>query len=161
MTECLAIDPGTTESAYVWLLDGNIVDHGKVPNRTMLDIVHDVTRKHLGLKVVCEMMASYGASVGAEVFETCVWIGRYLQACENEDNFHRVTRVKVKVHHCHRSNKVTDAVIRQALIDRFGGSKEAAIGVAKKPGPLYGIKGDEWAALAVGLAWLDTVGVFD
>ena len=159
MSECLAIDPGTRESAYVWLLDGSVVDHGKVPNRAMLSIVHDVTRKQPGLKVVCEMIASYGASVGSDVFETCIWIGRYLQACECEDNFNRVTRVQVKVHHCHRANKVTDSVVRQAMIDRYGG-KDVAIGRSKVPGPLFGLRGDEWAALAVGLAWLDTGGNF-
>ena len=161
MGECLAIDPGTRESAYVWLLDGNVVDHGKVPNRAMLNIVYELTKKQPSLPIVCEMIASYGSSVGSETFETCVWIGRYLQACAVEANFHRVTRVQVKVHHCHRANKVTDSVIRQAMIDRYGGNKDVAIGVAKKPGPLFGLKGDEWAALAVGLAWLDTGGKFE
>ena len=28
-----------------------------------------------------------------------------------------------------------------------------AIGTKKNPGPLYGVTGDVWAAIAVGLAW--------
>jgi hypothetical protein len=49
-----------------------------------------------------------------------------------------------------------DANIRQALIDRFGGSKEAAIGTIKRQGPLYGVKGHEFAALAVAVTWIET-----
>ena len=44
-----------------------------------------------------------------------------------------------------------DTNIRQALIDHYGGSKAEAIGVKAKPGPLYGIKADEWSALAIAL----------
>ena len=50
--------------------------------------------------------------------------------------------------------RAKDANIRQAIIDRFGG-KAAAIGTKKNPGPLYGVSGDVWAAIAVGLTWQD------
>jgi hypothetical protein len=65
----------------------------------------------------------------------------------------RVKRIEVKSHICH-SAKANDANIRQALIDRYNG-KDAAIGKKAKPGPLYGVSGDMWAALAVGLTVLD------
>ena len=50
------------------------------------------------------------------------------------------------------SMRAKDANVRQAILDRFGG-KAAAIGRKRQPGPLYGIAGDLWAALAVGITW--------
>jgi len=37
------------------------------------------------------------------------------------------------------------------LIDRYGTTRAAAVGNKKTPGPLYGISGHKWAALAVGV----------
>ena len=34
-------------------------------------------------KLVVEMVASYGMPVGKEVFDTCVWIGRYIQQVDD------------------------------------------------------------------------------
>jgi hypothetical protein len=47
--------------------------------------------------------------------------------------------------------RAKDSNIRQALIDRFGEP-----GTKKVPGLLYGIKKDEWSALALGVFWHDT-----
>ena len=51
--------------------------------------------------------------------------------------------------------RAKDPNIRQALLDRFGPGREKALGTKKAPGALYGIKGDEWAALAVAITWWD------
>lgn len=157
----LAIDPGTTESAYCILKnDGKVVSFGKLGNNTLLcdirmnrDMFDDATR------VCVEMVASYGMPVGREVFETVVWIGRFMQAV---DHFgwiaaQRVYRKDVKMCLCGQTAKVNDAVIRQALIDMYGG-KELAIGNKKNPGPCYGMKADMWAALAVGVTFLRSGG---
>jgi len=145
----LAIDPGPTESAYVKLSGTRVVECAKVANEDLLNIV----RAHRGLRITTavEMIASYGMAVGAEVFETCVTIGRICEALGDEPV--RVKRIEVKTNICH-SAKANDANIRQAVIDRYGG-KDAAIGKKAKPGPLYGVSGDMWAALAVGLTVLD------
>lgn len=145
----LAIDPGPTESAYVKLSGTRVVECAKVANEDLLNIV----RAHRGLRITTavEMIASYGMAVGAEVFETCVTIGRICEALGDEPV--RVKRIEVKTHICH-SARANDANIRQAVIDRYGG-KDAAIGKKAKPGPLYGVSGDMWAALAVGLTVLD------
>ena len=104
------------------------------------------------------MVASYGMPVGAEVFETVFWIGRFYERHENEGGrVARVFRKDVKMHLCGQT-KAKDSNIRQALIDRYGPGKEKAIGLKKTPGPLYGIKGDEWQALALACYWLDTKG---
>jgi hypothetical protein len=84
--------------------------------------------------------------VGAEVFETCVWIGRFMQYwCHfaSEQSITRIPRKEVKVHLC-GTTKAKDANIRQALIDRIGPQ-----GTKKAPGPTYGVKSHCWPALAV------------
>lgn len=146
----LAIDPGTERSAFVVLNAGGFpVSFGTVPNIVTINVID----KWRECTVVVEMVASYGMPVGREVFETVYWIGRFCQAAGNHE---RMYRGQVKDHLC-RSRKANDAAIRQALLDRFGPGKEKAIGVKKSPGPLYGIKGDEWSALAVAVCAFDGV----
>lgn len=136
----LAIDPGTTQSAYV-LFDGRRVIGGDiVPNDTLRALLRDNAIGHHDA-VACEMVASYGMAVGATVFETCVWIGRFIEASKRPVRL--VFRKDVKMHLCH-SMRAKDANIRQALLDKHG-----AVGTKSRPGPLYGIKSHLWAALAV------------
>lgn len=144
----LAVDPGTTQSALVLFEDGMPVGARLIPNAEALEEIRGTGYDRL----VVEMIASYGMAVGAEVFQTCVWIGRFVQACERPFEF--VYRKDVKIHLC-GSMKAKDANIRQALIDRFGPTKEAAVGTKKAPGPLYSIRADLWQALAVGVTYLD------
>jgi hypothetical protein len=101
--------------------------------------------------------------VGAEVFETCVWIGRFIERWRTTDicrctEVRRVARIQVKSHLCH-SAKANDSNVRAALIDRFGPGKEKAIGLKAKPGPLYGLTGDCWAALGVAITATETEAV--
>jgi hypothetical protein len=156
MLSVLAIDPGSERSAWVYLRDGVPKNFGMDENR------HVRTEICAGVSatddVVIEMIASYGMAVGAEVFETCVWIGRFMEALTHSSvppsSIARIKRMEVKSHLCHRGN-AKDANIRQALIDRFGPGKEKAIGTKAAPGPLYGMKADLWAALAVGVTYWD------
>ncbi|MGA2956108.1 MAG: hypothetical protein ABSF48_10340 [Thermodesulfobacteriota bacterium] len=140
----LGIDPGSEKSAYV-LWDGERVrDRNILRNESILDLAAVAKSEKCAIGI--EMISSYGMPVGKEVFETCVWIGRFIQAMGEAS---MIYRHEIKSHFCN-SQRAKDGNIRQALIDRFGG-KERAIGKKKSPGPLYGIKGDEWAALAVAL----------
>lgn len=145
----LAIDPGPSESAWVEYDDyfeNPVQEFGKWPNDKVLSLCCTDDYD----EVVIEMIASYGMAVGKEVFETCVWIGRFMQMFPGYTV--RITRNEIKNHLCH-SSKANDSNIRQAIIDRFGG--QSAIGLKKSPGPLYGISKDVWAALAVALTWAD------
>jgi len=141
----VAIDPGTTQSAYVYMIDKNVIKYGKVCNGALLADLRILAKAPA--VVAIESIASYGMPVGAEVFETCVWVGRFIEACGHP--VLRVKRAEVKNFLCH-SAKANDAIIRQRIIDLYGG-KEKAIGKKATPGPLYGIKADIWQALAVGL----------
>lgn len=149
MRSILAIDPGCTDSAYVFLTEGLPVRFGKLPNLHLLNALSEF--RHVE-RLYVEMVASYGMPVGREVFETCVWIGRFQERWGKESNL--VYRKVVKMHLCGRNN-AKDANIRQSVIDRFGPGKDKAIGKKHSPGPLYGVKADVWQALALALTCWD------
>ena len=90
-----------------------------------------------------EMIASYGMPVGREVFETCVWIGRFVESWRAPDDVLLVYRRDVKLYLC-GSPRAKDANIWQALKDKLG-----EVGTKAKPGPLYGVQSHARAALAV------------
>ena len=152
----LTIDPGSTQSAY--LLYDTSAPHTfplVVPDRGILDndalryrLVSGVTFCVANLLVI-EQVESYGMPVGREVFETVLWTGRFVEAWGG--TFALLPRREVKLHLCH-SSKATDATIRQALIDQFGGN-DRAIGRKKTPGPLYDIKKDLWSCLGLGVTY--------
>lgn len=147
----LALDPGPVQTGWcVFGSDGTVRHSGITENLEMLKIVSDMP--HLVDMLAVEMIASYGMAVGKEVFQTCVWIGRFAQAWgERTDKpFAPVYRKDVKMHLCQHP-RAKDANIRQALIDRLG-----PIGTKKKPGPLYGIRSHIWPALGVALTALET-----
>jgi hypothetical protein len=137
----LAIDPGTVQSA--WLLwDGHtILGMGLEPNTVLLARLSDQTDAQ---ELHIEMVASYGMPVGKTVFETVLWIGRFVQIFEGQGKaVHLVYRQAVKLHHC-RSVRAKDSNIRQALIDKYGEP-----GTKKNPGLTYGLKKDLWSAFAI------------
>jgi len=149
MGAILAIDPGTTHSGWVLMHDGRVSDSGVCENADVLEQIQDWG----GAAVAIEMIASYGMAVGKEVFETCLWIGRFMQVAGPE-RVRLVYRKDVKLHLC-GSPRAKDPNVRQALIDRWGGKAEA-IGTVKAPGPLYGVKSHAWAALGVAVTALET-----
>lgn len=144
----LAIDPGTTQSAFVWYSAGRISDFGIVDNNQMIGILEQDSSP--SIQVVIEMIASYGMAVGKEVFETVRWIGRFQQASIYPDDVKFIYRKDVKIHLC-GSMKAKDANIRQALLDKVGPQ-----GTKKDPGPTYGISKDVWSALAVAVTYSET-----
>ena len=147
----LALDPGPEKTAYVWMAGDFIISSGYVSNQMMLAIIDDyVDSRNKGYEspsLLCvEMISSYGMPVGAEVFETCVWIGRFIEAWDG--HYRKIYRKDVKLALC-GNMRAKDPNVRQALIDRFGPGKEKAIGTKAHRGPLYGISGDMWSALAI------------
>ncbi len=141
----LGIDPGTTQSGFAYFDGRRVIESGVCSNETLLSVCREPATD---CTVAIETIASYGMPVGREVFETCVWIGRFVEAV-NQPSTKRITRVEVKSNLCH-SAKANDSNIRQALIDRLG-----APGTKKAQGPTYGVKTHAWAALAVAVTAYD------
>lgn len=153
MTVLLAIDPGYEHSAWLTFNTetGGIRNAGTSPNQQLLDLIrNDVPLGPVEL-VVIEKVEGFGMAVGAEVFETVFWSGRFAEAA-HPVAVDRVGRRAVKLNLCGQA-RAKDPNVRQALIDRYGGP--AAIGRKATPGPLYGITGDLWSALAVAVTWAD------
>lgn len=154
----LALDPGPEQTAWVRWDGTKILGMGIEPNLLVMLTIEDdscwVDR------IAIEMIASYGKAVGREVFETCVWIGRFLQIWETawaelaaEKTALLIPRLHVKVH-LGKTAKANDANVRQALIARFGEP-----GTKKNKGTLYGVKSHIWAALAVAVCAHDKLSI--
>lgn len=147
----LSIDPGTDRSAWLVLRDGVPLRFGIKANAELVwDVASCGERGSVDL-IVIEQIESFGMPVGREVFETVRWAGRFEQAA-HPLSVVWIPRRAVKLALC-QSPKANDASIRQALIDRFGGS--SAIGRKADPGPLYGITKDVWSALALAVTQLE------
>ena len=126
MVNILAIDPGTYKSGWAIVGDGNAVTQfGKSDNKEVLD----------GLR-----HGLYG------------WHTANMVVVEMMTS---ITRREVKNHICRGHRKKNDSQVRSCLIERYGPDVNDAIGTKKDPGPLYGVTGDVWAALAVGVAYRD------
>lgn len=150
----LAIDPGNEQSAYV-VYDTETkqpVEFQILDNEVLRDFLTGDLIKYD--KLVIEMIASYGMPVGSTIFDTCVWIGRFIECHKQvrrlKFNHQYIYRQEVKAHLCD-DKRAKDTNVMWAIIDLYGGDKRAAIGLKKTPGPLYGFKKDIWAAMGVAL----------
>lgn len=147
MTRILAIDPGHEQSGWV-IIDAESclpIAFGKTDNRVLLAQLWMREIQHFD-RAVIEMIASYGMAVGAEVFQTCVWIGRFTEATSARE---LITRQPVKLHHCHDS-RAKDTNIVQALVDRFApGQPNHGKGTKANLGWFHGFKADIWQAYAL------------
>lgn len=155
----LALDPGTSRSATCFYDGTGAPRCNRLDNAEALDMLRHYDAGNPRCTLVIEQVEHYGSGmpIGRDVLETVHWSGRFCEAWERwGGTVERLPRREVKLHLC-GSSRARDSNIRQALIDRWGG-KETAIGRKATAGPLYGIAGDEWAALAVAVTWLDLHG---
>jgi hypothetical protein len=156
----LGCDPGYRQSAVVVWDGARIRYHGilqntdlreKLGERTDPDFVEIFGNRGL---LVIEQMQLFSTSfgVGQEIFDSVFWSGRFVEKWEPR-KWDRILRSKVRGHL--KASKGGDSAVRASLIDRFGPYKEEAIGTKRVPGPLYGIKADEWSALAIAVTYHD------
>ena len=136
ITSTVGVDPGPRQSAFVVWDGRRVVRSGDLPNAEMALYLESASD---GVTVACEWIESFGMAVGREVFETVFAIGTFSEHAV----LRLVPRRDVKLHVC-GSPRAKDGNIRRALIDRFG-----EVGTKKNPGPLFGVAGHRWSALAV------------
>lgn len=138
----IAIDPGTVESGVVEFCDGRVSNAAMWPNELLIERLVDGSKDE---RLCIEMVAHYGMPVGAEVFQTCVWIGEFKRQWKlttGKDAI-LVFRRDIKLYLC-GSLQAKDPNVRRALIDKFGPP-----GTKKNPGKTYGLKSHLWAAFAL------------
>jgi hypothetical protein len=164
-TQTLAIDPGTIASGVVLMANGSYLPiwKDKASNTYLINEVFGrlsdswVIRLD-SLNVVIEMIPSYGTgnAAGKDVYETCIWIGRFKQwFIERGVNVDMITRTSVKQHLC-GSTRAKDPNVVQALVDRFAPlATNYGKGTKKEPGWFHGFKADVWQAYALGVTYLD------
>lgn len=155
----MAIDPGNSESAYI-IIDADTrkpVHFEKIRNQDLILGIRHNALGNLAHHSVIEMVASYGMPVGREVFDTCVWIGRFQEAilARTGTRPELVYRQPVKLHHC-GSARAKDANITQALVDRFApGQPNKGKGTKANPGWFHGFAADVWQAYALAVYMAD------
>lgn len=150
----LAIDPGPEQSAWVHYSDGYPRRYGKFANAYVLDALRTIPV--LPSWLVVERIQSFGMLVGAPVFDTCIWIGRFVEAYESRippNPAQYLYRTTIKAHVC-GTVRAKGKNVRAALLDRYGG-RAMALGNKRAPGPLYGMANDAWSALAVAVTYAD------
>jgi hypothetical protein len=169
----LAIDPGTTESAYV-IVDATLrpVEFQKISNGELLSRIEGApdsrTRWSELTSCAIEMPEGIGMATGSEIFHTCRWVGQYQHAWRfswddatrwqdeargRGEALELISRKRVKLHllgKTSRLGRTADSAVRLALIAKHGGQD-----CIKAGGELHGVYGDCWAALAVAHTFLE------
>jgi hypothetical protein len=142
----LGIDPGNKQSGVVlWSttpVSNKILYQGNISNDDVLGLIQE---NEFRVDVLaCEWIQSFGMAVGATVFETCLWAGRFVEragACGISSRL--VPRGVIKRHHC-GSPHAKDGNIAQAIRDKYGEK-----GTKADPGFFYGVSKHVWQACAV------------
>jgi len=142
----LGIDPGPSESAFALVSeDLQVLSAEKVQNESLIERIRQDPPAHVAI----ESIQSYGMAVGRSVFDTCFFIGELIRTCKDAGiPFTLYPRPEYTRRIC-GVGKVNDAVLRQALLLRFGGDRKGE--------PLAALKGnsDKRSAFAVAIYHLD------
>lgn len=170
-----AIDPGPKQSGVAWVGDQGEFLHGEImPNEYVFFSVQKQILLLGGTKFTVEELLvehtqpytlttkSGGSFFPKQILQTAVWVGRFWQSWYDfyGTDPKIISRRDVKKILLGHGGSAQDKHVMENIIKRYGGeTRQQVVGTQKNPGPLYGVKGDIWAALAVALAWLKTEGV--
>ena len=146
------IDPGNVQTAIVVILEKEIVYKAILPNNEAFNWLHTTWRTKYFSPVLMEKMVCMGMPAGKTMWDTAMWIGRFIEALRCSP-LALVSRMEIKMHFC-GTTRAKDGNIRQALLDRYGPQ-----GTKKEPGATYQVAKDMWSALAIAAYMQDhTVG---
>ncbi len=151
----LGVDPGNVESAWVVFQHPKLVAKGLELNSDFLRRIPKMRAMYNIDIMVIERIANYGDIVGATIFDTEHWAGRFVERWDF--THYRIYRRDVKKYLGLGPN-TKDAQVNKATADHFepyGGGKNPVKGIQKQPGPLFGVKDDIWAALAIAVGYDD------
>lgn len=148
----MAIDPGNVESAYCVVKAETMqpLRFEKLTNEALIADLAFENYRDVDAFVI-ERVASYGLAVGRDVFETCEWIGRFIQCIFSTygKTPQFIYRKQEKQIIC-GDLTAKDANIRRALIDKYAKHDlKNGKGTVKNPDFFYGFRADIWAAFAV------------
>ena len=152
----LAIDPGNIQSAFCLVNYETLkpIKFEKLANVDAMSKMLNVIWEYMcdaEIEIVIEKVTSYGQEVGSEVFDTCVWIGRFLERLQpySHKEVILLPRMKEKMYLC-GTPRANDRDIKNALIETFAaGVANYGKGSKKEPGWFYGFRADIWSAYAV------------
>lgn len=167
MGHIFAVDPGNVQSGYVLVEHDSeeirrVLEAGKIENSAMRRLIawkmsQNYTDVASWTDIAIEMIAGMGMPVGQEVFDTCVWIGRFWEIALRVGDIEptKIYRREEKLDLC-GSLTAKDANIRQALVDRYApGQPNFGKGTKKNPGFFFGFAADMWQAMAVAVTYFD------
>ena len=148
----LGIDPGNSMTGYavIEMPQLKLIEFGKVDNEVFREKLPSIKADHTAI----EYIASYGMPVGKDVFDTCVWIGRFIERLFPTIPTY-IFRRDEKLELC-GNPRAKDANIRQALINRFATFDfKNGKGTKKQQDVFYGVSKDVWSAIAVAVTYYD------
>lgn len=156
MSRVLALDPGNTFTGWCVIERDTLkpLSFGKTENRSL---AQEVKSRLQFDEFVIERVASYGMAVGKDIFQTCEWIGRFVQiASDRKIPVSYVYRKDEKLHVCGDS-RAKDSNIRMALVERFAQHDfKNGKGTKADPDWFYGFSGsDMYAAYCVGITYIE------
>lgn len=156
----LGIDPGPTTSGVVLYDAGGRCVLASASALTVDEVLRWIRggnpTPYLHHRVIIEQVMSQGQS-GNDLLRTAEISGRFFQAADDEDCLDLPPVYMPRREVCSAlavSGAGKDAQIREAMIELHGGSKAAAVGTKKAPGPLYGVSGHAWQALGLVRGWM-------
>lgn len=154
----IAIDPGPRFSGVVEI-DPETLSIYSAEAEENTSLLHRL-RYETDAAMAIEIMCSMGMAVSQDTFDTQLWAGMFIEAFRGRGRqAATLYRKDVKLHLC-GNNRAKDTNVTAAVKSRFpptGGGKDPYKGIASRPGPLYGISGnDVWSALAIAITRLET-----
>jgi hypothetical protein len=121
----IGIDPGSEETAYALMgEDYQVIEADKQDNDRFLDDTLPDLIDREATTVVIEGIQSYGQAVGQSIFDTCYIVGECRRVARLKEAecfiYPRPEYARALI----GGMKVSDALIRRALLTRFGGDKK-------------------------------------